>query len=313
MLSVPLRELHAERAASRARARAGRRRERSGRRTPSSGSGTPSNSIALDPHVVVEVLEVAQPLDRADSAARMPRARSARRGRARARARERRPRAEKPVMPPQRVTSACRQSTAPEQVDGSRPGRTRTRRRRSSSPAGPRSRSRRSPSRSSEETGSSNQVTPHSRVALGPGERLLAREGAVRVDEELDVVADRLARGLEPRRGRAPARARPSSSRAGCPAATQPPSCSATSLRRVRAEAAAAVDRHARHGPAEQRGRAGRRAGAPSGPRARCRPRRVAHTPIPGRPTLRSARPSPRARRAASQSRRALDRRRRAC
>src|SRR5436190_23013794 len=64
-------------------------------------------------------------------------------------------------MPPHRVTSACRQSTAPVHAvkSGTRnpysPAAT-------SSPAGPRSRTSRRPSPSSELTGSSNQHTPHS-------------------------------------------------------------------------------------------------------------------------------------------------------
>ena len=96
-------------------------------------------------------------------------------------------------------------------------------------PAGARSRSRRSPARSSDETGSSNQRhRSTSRVALGEPERLLARQRAVRVDEQLDVGADRLARDAAPARGRARARGRPSSSRGGCPSRAQPPSCSAS-------------------------------------------------------------------------------------
>ena len=54
-------------------------------------------------------------------------------------------------------------------------------------------------------TGSSNQVTPRGGEALGEAERLLRRERAVRVDEQLGVVADRVAgrRGRDAGRGRA--------------------------------------------------------------------------------------------------------------
>ena len=154
----------------------------------------------LDPDVVVEVLEVPQPRDGAERVRRDRRRAVGRDVESSARSRGR-DALRRPVIPPQRVTSAWRQSTAADAGSGSRPGRTRTRRPLSSSPAGPRSRIRRSPSRSSEQTGSSNHVTPQLvGVALRPGERLLAGERAVRVDVQLDVVADRLAGGVEPRR-----------------------------------------------------------------------------------------------------------------
>ena len=65
-------------------------------------------------------------------------------------------------------------------------------------PAGARSRSSRRPSRSSEETGSSNQLTPSSANRSAIGQGLLAAVGAVGVDEQLGLGPDRLAGGADP-------------------------------------------------------------------------------------------------------------------
>ncbi len=178
----------------------------------------------------------------------------------------------RPVMPPQRVTSAWRQSTQPTRLaEVSRdvgvlagrdlqPGRPRVADQRAARRGRPRRPAPRTRSRST------------SGVALGPGERLLAREGAVRVDEELDVVADRLAGRIEARPGRARARARPSSSRAGSrprpsrrAACTAAPRCTSRSRRCRRSGRPRAPRRAGR--------RAARRAAAPSDPRAPGRPR----------------------------------------
>ena len=67
-----------------------------------------------------------------------------------------------------------------------------------SMPAGARSRSSRSPSRSSEETGSSNQRDTQLGEPIGLGQGLLAAVGAVGVDEQLGVGPDRLAGGADP-------------------------------------------------------------------------------------------------------------------
>ncbi|MNY11944.1 hypothetical protein D3C86_1450010 [compost metagenome] len=72
----------------------------------------------------------------------------------------------KPVSPMQRVASACSTSTAPassmrRKYGGSKPYSPAV----MAIPAGARSRSRRSPSRSSDETGSSNHVTRSSAKA----------------------------------------------------------------------------------------------------------------------------------------------------
>src|SRR4051794_23228748 len=67
-----------------------------------------------------------------------------------------------------------------------------------SMPAGPRSRSSRRPSRSSEETGSSNQVTPELGEPFGLGQGLLGSIGAIGDDEELGIGPDGLASGTDP-------------------------------------------------------------------------------------------------------------------
>ena len=119
-------------------------------------------------------------------------------------------------MPPQRVTSACRQSTPADQIaevgrDVSVLPRCNVERR--TAP-----RTKRSPSASADDTGSSNQRTSHSLgVAPGPSHGLLRAESAVRVDVQL-----RVRRSPHARHRAAPDRyrvhARASSSRAECPA-----------------------------------------------------------------------------------------------
>ena len=79
------------------------------------------------------------------------------------------------MIPPQRVTSACRQSTQPQQVAevgrhvGVLAGRDVERRA---------SRTRRRPSKSAELTGSSCQVTPHSRAKRSAQRTACLRESA---------------------------------------------------------------------------------------------------------------------------------------
>src|SRR4029079_18533974 len=78
---------------------------------------------------------------------------------------------------------------------------------------------------------------------VSPVERLLALEGAVRVDEEFDLVADRLPGGVEPLRvalglaGDLHLHARKALLAPAAELLTQP-------IERVRAKAAAAVERH---------------------------------------------------------------------
>ena len=193
-------------------------------------------------------------------------------------------------MPPQRVTSACRQSTAPAAaIRASRSsivavlaGRDVTGRRAVAE--------ERRPSRSADETGSSNQrhVPP---ASVAPAERLPASIGAVRVDEELGV-ADRL-RAARAAPGRAPARGRSSSSRARNPGR---PTLRAArrAVVRVRREPAASVQRHR----VTSGRRATRRAAPPSSRAFRSHSATstadMAIAPIPGRPALRSCpRPPP--------------------
>ncbi len=109
------------------------------------------------------------------------------------------------------------------------------------------------PSRSSEETGSSNQATLLARSARPMPSACLPRRRRSRRRTERGVADRALAR---PRRGRDPARARlpififtqrqPSRS-------TQPASCSRSSLVAVAGEAAAAIDRRRRRASPEQR------------------------------------------------------------
>ena len=175
-----------------------------------------------------------------------------------------------------------------DETDGSRPASLRTRRRRCPCPAGARSRSRRSPSRSSELTGSSNQVDAELGEPLGEAQRLLHGQGAVRVDEQLGFVADRLAGGADPlqvgARLAADLHLHPRDALVD-PAAE----LLAQLAQRVRAEAAAAVDRHLVVRAARAATRARRRAASPSGPRARRRRPRAPSPPAPGSPVLRSA------------------------
>ena len=200
-------------------------RDRSGAARPPSGSRTPSKSIVLDPDVVVEVLEVPQRRHRA-AGVRVQRRRAVRGEWRASNASQSAPTRRKPVIPPQRVASACSTSTRPassmrpevRQVVAVLAGRDLHAGRRAVAHS-------RSPRDRRSETGSSNQVTPQLGETLGPRERLLARVGAVGVDEQLGLGADRLARGVERAADRRRDRGRSSSSRAGCPASAQPPSC----------------------------------------------------------------------------------------
>ena len=188
-------------------------------------------------------------------------------------------------MPPQRVTSACRQSTAPIRfAEVGRHVRVLARRRR---PAAACSRTRRRPARSAGRDRLLEPAhVPVRRVALRPANGLLrARTRRSR--------RRRARRRRSPRARRRGAAGSSLGSRPsfiftrGMPCSTQPPSCSASRSSAVRAEAAAAVDRHALVGARAAATRAARRAGARAGPTARCRRPRARTSAIPGRPTLR--------------------------
>ena len=90
------------------------------------------------------------------------------------------------------------------------------------------------PSRSSEETGSSNQRHAELGEALGEAQRLLAAVGAVGVDEELGVGADRLAGGAHALEVVGRARVPIFIFTRGMPCSTQPPSCVCELLDRSR-------------------------------------------------------------------------------
>ena len=142
-------------------------RARSGRSSPFSGSRKPSKSSARCARGRGTTRGGAASAPRRARALER-RARSGPRAASCVRVGEAARRASSPVTPPQRVTSAWRQSTRAEQV-AEVGGTYAYSPAAMSSPAAPRSRTSRSPSRSSELTGSSNHVTPHSaRVALAP-------------------------------------------------------------------------------------------------------------------------------------------------
>ena len=156
-------------------------------------------------------------------------------------------------------------------------------------PAGARSRSSRRPSRSSEETGSSNQLTPS-----------LARRTARRARAPACASRRRWRRRTARRPGRSPARARrtrsgslvrrpsrPSSSRAGSPLRPSRRAAPARRSCRVGGEAARAVDRDADRAPSPSSLHSGR----PSSRAFRSQSARstaaIAIELIPGRPRLR--------------------------
>ena len=176
------------------------------------------------------------------------------------RRRARRPR-RKPVIPPQRVTSACSSRRTAEQVAevgghvavlagrDVHPGRRPVADQAEALEVG-------------RATGSSNQrhaplAAKRSRPARAPAcaRRRRSRRRRARRRRRSPRAPRRRRSGSSLRLAR-----RPSSSRAGCPASTQPPSCSREPLERVRGEAAAAVDRHR----LARRGRAASTSGSPS-------------------------------------------------
>src|SRR5581483_8524594 len=134
-------------------------RERSGRSTPPSGSGTPSKSMCSIRTWSWKYSRCRRRSTAQNACAEIAGAQCAETSTSCALAR---PEADStPVMPPHRVTSACRTSTQATTFRKSAgtyaysPAAT-------SMPAGPRSRTRRSPSKSADETGSSNHDTFHS-------------------------------------------------------------------------------------------------------------------------------------------------------
>ena len=181
-------------------------------------------------------------------------------------------RASNPLMPPQRVTSAWRQSTRAEQVPevgrhvcvlagrdaraARARARSRARRGRRSSPA-PRTTSR--PTRA-------RTASPSASACFG-------RERAVRVDVQLGVVADRLAGGVETLRI-APRLAAELHlhARDAAPRPSRRAARAAGSSEYER-EAAAAVDRDGLVRSRQEVCERARPEDAPSDPRARCRPR----------------------------------------
>ena len=117
-------------------------------------------------------------------------------------------------------------------------------------PAGARSRSRRRPSRSSDETGSSNQR--HARVgeSVAPMRSACLRAYApLASTNSSQCRADRLARRATRSQIARADRGRSSSSRARCLRSAQPPQLLVQARLRVRGEAAAAVDRHRLRAP----------------------------------------------------------------
>ena len=192
-------------------------RERSGRSAPSSGSSTPSKSIDSTRTWSWKHSRCRSRSHAAERRAPRAAARSGRRRRRRARPRA--PRREQPGV------AAAAGDVGLQAVDARR---RRLRKSRSVSPYSPAAISRpggpcvAQQPQPVEVVGRDRLLEPASRPTRARSrsaqrERLLARERAVRVDEELRVVADRLARRVEPRAGRRPARGRPSSSRAGSP------------------------------------------------------------------------------------------------